>query len=50
MCWPGRPSASSHEALISHRDHADAVVAAILAVLDAGGGERVDAAWVARAG
>ena len=41
---------ATHEALISHRDHADAVVAAILAVLDAGRGERVDAAWAARGG
>ena len=41
---------ATHEALISHRDHADAVAAAILAVVDATGGARVDDAWTARAG
>lgn len=39
---------ATHEALIAHRDHADAVATAILAVVDAADGRRVDAAWVAR--
>ena len=39
---------STHEALIADRAHATRVATAILAVVDAAGGARVDAAWSAR--
>ncbi|MFD4422255.1 alpha/beta fold hydrolase [Agromyces sp. NPDC058484] len=39
---------ATHESLIADRAHATQVATAILAVIDAGGGDRVSAAWSAR--
>lgn len=40
---------ATHESLIADRDHANRVAEAILAVIDAGRGDRVEAAWLERA-